>query len=172
MWWPSPPPAGELTPAENPSPTEQTGDGCSRTGPKAPKKYQCLYPMCTQPAFGRSADLERHLTKLHFPEAQKETYNCDYKKCQRSASTAFTRRDHFRDHLREFHKEDILKRGRGSRDQTEWLWERQVDARWWRCGKCLSRIKLNSDGWECPVCRQMCEPDRRKVREAKEASSK
>ncbi|KAG0646882.1 Vegetative incompatibility HET-E-1 [Hyphodiscus hymeniophilus] len=80
---------------------------------------------------------------------------------------AFTRKDHFRDHLWEYHKEDI---GSMSRDRTklgekECLKTRQpsatariMDSRWWRCPQCLARINIakSIDDWRnfrrCPAC--------------------
>ena len=162
------------------SPTEYSGPayGLSTevTTPVNGKKiFQCLHPGCKQKPFGRSADLDRHIQKIHFPDSQKEQHNCDYQNCQRhkpdkstskSQNTAFTRRDHYRDHLRDYHKEDILKRGRGTQDVTDWLRDRffHKNATWWRCSKCLNRIFIAKDGWECPECRQMCERERKEVR--------
>jgi hypothetical protein len=178
--WPTQPLAAALTTSAPQAPLPATDYGGSAYGPSATlttpgetaKKFQCLYPGCKQKPFGRSADLDRHIQKIHFPESQQEKYNCDYAKCQRSATsastaksgTAFTRRDHYRDHLREFHKEDLLKRGQRSGDVTDWLRKRHSEFRWWRCGKCLDRIYLSDYSWECPACRQVCERERQAVR--------
>jgi len=175
-----------LTPTERPVASYGHG-GAGATTANGKKEWQCLYPGCKQKPFGRSADMERHIQKIHFPHSQKEKYNCDYKRCQRSNSgdekdksasggvgpargEGFTRRDHYRDHLRDFHKEDILKRGQGGSESMKWLRDRQVDLRWWRCGKCLNRIKVDRHRYQCPDCRQLCEHDRQVVRKERIAA--
>ncbi len=82
----------------------------SRSGSK--KAYTCLAEKCSQKPFSRSADLDRHYKQVHLGDAEKEHYLCDYAKCRRSGDS-FHRKDHYRDHLREYHKEDLLKRGGG-----------------------------------------------------------
>jgi len=75
--------------------------------------YQRLHPGSDGMLLGRSADLERHIQKLHSPGTPTGMCGCDYKRCRRHSSTVpssegSTSRDHYRDHLRDFHKEDIL----------------------------------------------------------------
>lgn len=135
------------------------------------KEYTCLFLGCTQKPFGRSADLDRHYKQVHLQDSEKDSYLCDYKKCERSGrtrdgqptTTAFHRKDHFRDHLRDFHKEDIPKRG--AKDSgSAWLADRWIEPKWWRCSKCLMRIRVAAHGWECPECKVFCERDRQLVR--------
>lgn len=84
---------------------------------------------------------------------------------------SFSRKDHYRDHLKEYHKEDLgcakkSKTGR-QKSQESWLRERNISEKWWRCAKCLTRVYIKDDGWRCPTksCSQPCEPERRKARE-------
>ncbi|KAG5932397.1 hypothetical protein E4U60_005271 [Claviceps pazoutovae] len=80
----------------------------------------CLYPGCNARPFKRRADLDRHYKHRHAAEGQKLSFNCDYPHCNRRKDP-FHRLDHFRDHLREFHKENIQKRG--SKVDEGWLKE-------------------------------------------------
>jgi hypothetical protein len=69
-----------------------------------------LYPwgcLGKQTIFSRPADLERHYKNVHAPQDEKDRFPCGYPKCKRATST-FTRKDHYRDHLRDSHKEDIV----------------------------------------------------------------
>ncbi|KAK4665600.1 hypothetical protein QC763_403030 [Podospora pseudopauciseta] len=129
--------------------------------------YPCLSPGCSQKAFSRSADLDRHYKQVHIDEDQRIKYHCDYKKCPRHEAP-FGRQDHFRDHLRDFHKEDLLRRSK--KEDREW-WEsrapRAVFNGWWRCNKCLVvRVDVEMEGYTCPACGSSCESDRMRVREA------
>ncbi|KAG6012552.1 hypothetical protein E4U54_007460 [Claviceps lovelessii] len=121
----------------------------------------CLYPGCNAKPFKRRADLDRHYRHRHAADAQKVSFNCDYPRCSRRRDP-FHRLDHFRDHLREFHKEDIEKRG-GSVDEN-WLGERRVSSTWWRCPKCLKRVYIDRNGYECPTCKTACQAKRKEVR--------
>ncbi|CAP61735.1 uncharacterized protein PODANS_4_3030 [Podospora anserina S mat+] len=138
---------------------------CSTVSEK--QTYPCLSPGCSQKAFSRSADLDRHYKQVHIDEDQRIKYHCDYKKCPRHEAP-FGRQDHFRDHLRDFHKEDLLRRSK--KEEWEW-WEsrapRAVFNGWWRCNKCLVvRVDVETDGYTCPACGSSCESDRMRVREA------
>ncbi|KAK4191302.1 hypothetical protein QBC35DRAFT_27155 [Podospora australis] len=127
--------------------------------------FPCLFPGCNK-AFSRAADLDRHHKVVHIDEDTKRKFFCDYKKCSRH-QTPFHRQDHFRDHFIQFHKEDILKRGRSL--DNEWWSERNPKALyngWWRCSKCLVvRVRIEEDGFTCPTCENACEPERRRIRE-------
>lgn len=128
-----------------------------------------------QSSFHRPADLERHYQNFHADPDQKKQFFCDYPKCTRSLEP-FTRKDHWRDHLKEFHQEDLgcakglnsRKGGKGGkeweREQEKWLRERKVDARWWRCKHCLERVEVRSEGWWCKRCTTECESERREMR--------
>ena len=74
------------------------------------KEFVCKEKSCKGVAFSRVADLERHTKHVHLDADAKEQFFCDYTDCSRS-SMPFHRKDHYREHLREFHCEDLLKRG-------------------------------------------------------------
>lgn len=96
-----------------------------------------------------------------------EQLPCDYPLCQR-VREPFTRKDHFRDHLRDYHKEDlgcakgekIYKREKWLKLQECWIAERKIEARWWRCPKCLIRVQIDKSGFECPDCKLPCDGER------------
>ncbi|CAH0018035.1 unnamed protein product [Clonostachys rhizophaga] len=124
--------------------------------------YACLSAGCGSGPFNRYADLERHYRDCHCPEEEREAFPCDYKKCPRNVDP-FRRRDHFRDHLRDYHKEDMEKRGVPVTD--EWLDGRYIPSDWWRCIKCLERIHIEPHGFECPSCKVPCHEKRREKRQ-------
>jgi hypothetical protein len=140
-------------------------------------EFPCRYPgPCPNNksnVFGRLADLERHYKVVHAPD-QIETFPCDYRKCNRSTEP-FTRKDHYRDHLRDYHKEDIGsaktdKMAKNNKEiyanlQRDWLKERYTRPGSWRCGKCLVKVDVKIHGWDCPECKTSCEGDRVKVRQ-------
>jgi hypothetical protein len=101
--------------------------------------------------------------------------NCDYKRCSHTVSF---RKDHCREHYREFHTEDLIKRGqpkhikaKHSKKKPETAEEflaariQNLNLRWWRCSKCIQRVDVNSDGYTCPTCKLPCEPERVTCRE-------
>lgn len=141
--------------------TVNANPALSRTQPGRDYPVCCLYPGCTAKPFKRRADLDRHYKHRHASDAQKVSFNCDYPRCSRRRDP-FHRLDHFRDHLREFHKEDIEKRG-GSANE-EWLEDRRVSSTWWRCSKCLNRIYIEQNGYECPNCKSTCQAKRKEAR--------
>ncbi|GAB1316224.1 hypothetical protein MFIFM68171_06434 [Madurella fahalii] len=130
------------------------------------ERYPCLVPGCKQKGFSRSADLDRHYKMVHLDDDQKKKYMCDYRKCPRY-DTPFFRQDHFRDHLRLFHKEDLLRRG--TKPDHEWWGSRSSRAMfsgWWRCNRCLVvRVQQEKYGFVCPGCGNPCEAERRRQRE-------
>ncbi|CAG8982122.1 hypothetical protein HYALB_00003214 [Hymenoscyphus albidus] len=141
------------------------------------KRHPCLYPgrSCwkngIQPVFARTADLERHYNVVH-DGSSGEKFACDYLKCTRHNDT-FTRKDHCRDHYKEYHKEDIgeYKGSKSAKDksrwqakQREWEAERKIDPYWWRCPKCLDRVKIEKSGWTCPGCKKECDGSRYEAR--------
>lgn len=134
--------------------------GARSSGSKSEKgKFACHYPECNSRSFSRQADLERHRTSVH---EENENYWCDYKKCPRRKQ-AFHRQDHFRDHLRDQHKEDLPRRG--VQGDKEWWGTRNKHAvyeGWFRCSKCLTRVKEDC-GFICP-CGHPCEADRQRRR--------
>ncbi|OAA39447.1 hypothetical protein NOR_06285 [Metarhizium rileyi] len=148
---------------DTPSPRTSSEDRGFKSSSQTGRDYPvcCLYPKCNAKPFKRRADLDRHYKHRHASEWQKVSFNCDYTRCSRRRDP-FHRLDHFRDHLREFHKEDIEKRG-GSANE-EWLEDRRVSSTWWRCSKCLKRIHIHQDGYECPNCKTTCQPKRKEAR--------
>lgn len=144
-----------------------------RPGSYRKNQFPCQYPGgCNGKTnvFGRPADLERHYKNVHASE--KDSFPCDYRKCARKLEP-FTRKDHYRDHLRDYHKEHIgaAKGEKSSReknsqkwlkDQRKWLDERIIDPRNWRCARCLVRNPITSyaqQPWECSNCKNTCEED-------------
>jgi hypothetical protein len=139
-------------------------------------EFPCQYPgPCNgkQNIFGRPADLERHYKNVHADE--KDKFPCDYAKCPRSQDP-FSRKDHYRDHLRDFHKEDIgcAKGEKSSRDkdkrewqkaQKAWLAERVISYKHWRCVRCLVKNYVAEAGWDCSSCKNPCEEDRIRTRQ-------
>ncbi|KAK3323786.1 hypothetical protein B0T19DRAFT_463666 [Cercophora scortea] len=123
--------------------------------------YTCQAPDCSpRRTFKRCADLDRHYQIIHTP-GTKGKWSCDYKKCPRHKSP-FYRLDHFRDHLREYHKEDLPRRGAlGARDEAWWSSRSQkaMFRGWWRCNRCLKRVHIDLDGAMC-ACGNECEPER------------
>ncbi|KAI2467009.1 hypothetical protein F4781DRAFT_328172 [Annulohypoxylon bovei var. microspora] len=133
-----------------------------RSASDASGKHVCLEPYCNASPFKRKADLQRHYLHRHRDPNQKRPFPCDWKKCQRSKEP-FYRLDHCREHYRDYHNEDLLRRG-SNKESSEWWDSRNVDPKWWRCAKCLSRISIDSKRFECPKCKTTCEPERRKLR--------
>ncbi|EFX03478.1 c2h2 finger domain containing protein [Grosmannia clavigera kw1407] len=74
----------------------------------APKRrHKCLG--CDK-KFSRTADLQRHEKHVHLDERSKLNIVCDYTECPRNKQP-FSRKDHYREHLRDSHGEDMTKRG-------------------------------------------------------------
>ncbi|KOS23239.1 hypothetical protein ESCO_003478 [Escovopsis weberi] len=121
----------------------------------------CLHPGCDAKPFKRRADLDRHYKHKHAPPSLKDAYHCDYPRCGRRRDP-FHRRDHFRDHLRDFHKEDIEKRGVHVKE--DWFEGRNTAQTWWRCTKCLKRVSISRHGFECPTCKTACQARRKEAR--------
>jgi hypothetical protein len=133
-------------------------------------------PDCNAQPFSRHYDLERHFGLIHRDKPGQK--NCDYSKCP---NTTRFRKDHCREHYREYHNEDLLKRSKPStekdrkgkdkknskrsQDKPETVEEflathRHMDLSWWRCSKCVARVKVNTDEYTCPRCNLPCEPKR------------
>jgi hypothetical protein len=137
--------------------------------------YPCQYPWgCPgkQSIFSRPADLERHYKNVHAQAEEKTSFPCDYPKCER-ATMPFVRKDHFRDHLRDFHKEDIgcakgekttTNKEKWLASQNIWLAERVISLKHWRCARCLVKIYVASHGWDCERCKSSCEQERKDSR--------
>lgn len=134
----------------------------SGTVPGRDGPFSCLWPACNAGPFKRTADLQRHFRNTHASEIQVGNYRCDYPRCARSGEP-FNRRDFFRDHLREYHREDIPKK-RGVIDD-DWLESRYTPSTWWRCERCLVRIYLSKHGFECPICNTSLDEKRKRRRQ-------
>jgi hypothetical protein len=117
------------------------------------KVHACLAPECNNRVYHRLADLQRHNSMRHM-DSEPKSYSCDYRKCPRR-ETPFFRKDHFRDHLRDYHKEDLIG---WSINRTKDSWESRplhaMPRGWWRCGRCLAhRVIIATDGYSsCPGC--------------------
>ena len=70
-------------------------------------KY-CLYDGCKYQT-KRQYDLDRH-QKTHFPSQTSEKFDCPGRGCGRTGKDGFDRKDHFREHLRKVHAQDIPRR--------------------------------------------------------------
>ena len=130
-------------------------------------QYICHAPGCNQKVFGRSADLERHIKMIHVSEDKRRKYICDYKKCDRYHKP-FYRQDHFRDHLRNQHKEDLPLRSLKT-DPQWWATRshRAIYGGWWRCNRCLLvRVDIKKHGFACSGCGHHCEIDRQRFRQS------
>ena len=166
----------------------------------ARKSYACAHSDCTH-SFSRQADLERHIDHVHTEDGMKKRFECDYAACPRNASP-FHRKDHFRDHLRDQHKEDIPKRGSNAHqtvrrdpsgerssvvvaktktvkkdksddelllDAAARNGEQQrkdggIQPDWWRCSRCLKRVRVDEHSWTCPTCKGNIEQARHAFR--------
>jgi hypothetical protein len=148
---------------------------------------------CEAKPFTRHYDLERHFVTIHQAnkekvgkeqdkkeqgnkeQGEKVLMNCDYKRC---SHTAPFRKDHCREHYREYHTEDLIKRGqpkpsksKNSKKKPETVEEflaariNNLHLSWWRCSKCIQRVYVNSDEYTCPNCNLACELERVTCRE-------
>jgi hypothetical protein len=123
--------------------------------------HMCLVQGCeSKTLFKRKADLQRHYQHRHTPNEHKKQHLCDYKKCVRAAEP-FHRVDHFRDHYRDFHNEDLTRK---TGEKADWYESRNVSTKWWRCAKCLGRTQIAEHGWVCAKCGSHCETSRRQLR--------
>jgi len=153
----------DLYSTTSPSATSSMSAKPSSTG-KGP--HICYEPECGGKSFNRSADLDRHMKNIHTKEEEKKGYKCDYKKCPRH-NKHFFRQDHFRDHLRDQHKEDLPRRSTKP-DAKFWASRslRPFENGWWRCNRCLlRRVDIATHAFLCPGCGQTCEAERQEYRE-------
>jgi len=113
--------------------------------------------------FGRQADLDRHHQSVHARRSERPSFPCDYPRCDRNAKP-FSRKDHYREHLREYHAEDLPRRvGRTMRDGRV---RARVTPAWFRCASCLQRVVIATDGFVCPGCNTSCGPEQMSARQA------
>jgi DNA-directed RNA polymerase subunit RPC12/RpoP len=164
--------------------------------PEEPIQYTCLFPYCVSTRFSCQRDLSQHLEVFHTPSvtskpsgettapgsrsadkaapapapapapvpAPPPAFFCDHPKCLR-ATRSFSRLDHYRGHLRDFHKEDIEK-SRHCKVDARWYATRRVTKSWWRCARCLRRVVVKTQGYECPECKTACSEFRQESRQA------
>ncbi|TAQ85013.1 hypothetical protein B7494_g6661 [Chlorociboria aeruginascens] len=126
-------------------------------------QFQCHIEDC--PAKGISFDSEDY--KLHTRNVHSglELYNCDYMLCM-FRCTAFSRKYHLRNHIRDYHNEDINVPPPEAPEYKDWASQRNISSRWWRCRECLKRVSVAIDGWDCNDCRRPCDPERLILRKA------
>ncbi|KAK8036783.1 hypothetical protein PG994_015280 [Apiospora phragmitis] len=123
------------------------------------KSFRCDFDGCSK-VFRRQPDLDRHVKNVH-NEVQ-TLIICDYKKC---THPGFGRKDHFREHLRDYHKEDLIPKKKEDEKWWEAWWEKRIcKDQWFRCNQCLERRKVAS-GWVCLKCQLQCDKRRRERRE-------
>ncbi|PVH86038.1 kinase-like protein [Cadophora sp. DSE1049] len=132
--------------------------------------FRCEHPSCWDVRdkfrFSVFTDLAHHYKHSHPANIEAEMIPCSYDSCKRS-DDPFTRKDAYRDHLREYHLEDMLKRHKKKNREQEWWASRIVSPVWWRCVRCLGpSIIVQRDGWTCKTCNQECEPERIHVRKS------
>jgi hypothetical protein len=123
----------------------------------------CTVPGCeSKTSFKRKADLMRHFEQIHQASEQKKQFYCDYSKCDRSQDP-FGRIDHFRQHYRDFHGEDLPRK---SGESANWYADKKqsVSKRRWRCVKCLNKVTIEDSGFTCDNCNTPCETQRRQIR--------
>lgn len=129
-----------------------------------PAEWGCLHPGCKQKPFKRHADLERHIKHVH--QTSSDEHYCDYRKCPRSKLSPtkeddstiphpFSRRDHLKAHLREYHMEPLLKRN--GKENSSFFDDRIFNPTWWRCSKCLDKNHVSRVGYKCSNCAQSLE---------------
>ncbi|CZR65272.1 uncharacterized protein PAC_15172 [Phialocephala subalpina] len=98
---------------------------------------------------------------VHVLSDQTKKFHCDYTKCQRR-NNPFTRKDYYRKHLRQVHKEDLGCANRGKKIdknnratiQQAWLADRKISSSWWRCEHCLLRRQVKDS--KCGICKIPC----------------
>ncbi|KAI6480927.1 hypothetical protein MCOR18_004960 [Pyricularia oryzae] len=133
------------------------------------QQFRCPHEGCNS-VFDRHANLTRHMAKskkhalAEGSAGKPETYNCGFRTCQRAGRDAIPRKDHCREHLRNFHKQDLYKRG--EKVEISWLQECLIDKSYWYCNKCLARNSTVgvSSPWSCQRCGTNCEPERVNIR--------
>ncbi|KAH7350781.1 hypothetical protein BKA65DRAFT_396995 [Rhexocercosporidium sp. MPI-PUGE-AT-0058] len=137
---------------------------------------QCPWPgECVRNGepFTRPADCARHMKNVHGPLEGRDQFPCSYDPCLNGRHLEpFTRKDHYRDHLRDYHQEDIgaakgekaarteKERRDWAKEQKKWLASRNISPRHWRCAKCLAKKWVVKHGWVCEGCNLQCEQDR------------
>lgn len=106
--------------------------------------------------FKRQADLSRHMKTIH--QELLKHYTCDYKKCSYNSN----RKDHYVEHLRDTHNENLPRRKKKQEieESEEWWNGRTTSKNWWRCYECLKRVNINQNSWSCQACNIDCSASR------------
>ncbi|TLD09187.1 uncharacterized protein PgNI_07698 [Pyricularia grisea] len=162
LWQEEPPSQPQVQRVQPITPTE---------GPSSSAKqlHQCPYDGCDA-VFDRSANLTRHVAKskkhvlTNGRSGKPDVFHCGFRICQKAGRDAIPRKDHCREHLRNFHRQDLYKRG--EKVEMDWLRECLIDKAYWYCNKCLARNRTAdvSSAWRCSRCGNECEPERIAVR--------
>lgn len=149
-----------ISPSPEPKRPKQSGDIAESSSLRSPRdSTRTEFPMPTDDNLS-SHVRDREELLVHEESDAPENYSCDYN-CPKQGQ-AFNRIEHLRDHVRDFHLEDIprnRKIGKESK-RIQWYNTRVVDKDWWRCKACMRRVQNSMRGWQCPNCRQPCEQDR------------
>ncbi|KAL2072888.1 hypothetical protein VTL71DRAFT_12231 [Oculimacula yallundae] len=156
--------------------------GAGKSSPFGRNGLICPHDPCPrggQP-FWRQADVQRHVRNVHEPPYARDMFACSYNPClagRHLDGHFFSRKDHYRDHLQDYHLEDIyaakgeksarteIERNKWKERQKEWLATRKISALHWRCPKCLSVNWVSKGGWLCTVCTTWCTKERIEARQ-------
>ena len=156
-------PAPDSLPSTQPEASTKRRTHKKTPKPKAEKKrHTCHLDECSNDPkpFSRAADLDRHQKLVHLGGENK--FPCDYRWCPRHGDP-FSRQDHYRDHLRTAHFEDLPIRGTSKMDEDWWAMRSRLSVAggWWRCNRCLVvRVSIGRNDFVCPGCGNHCEADR------------
>lgn len=142
--------------------------------------YPCHMRTCPDHQSGFSS---QELLVHHYELVHGESYYlCDYPSCQSQTGSAilsgskirFLRCDFrgseqdYRQHLRDFHKEDIsMLPSKLSEIESAELDACRLEADWWRCHSCLRRVIIQNEGYTCKDCKATCESIRITAREVR-----
>lgn len=125
-----------------------------RNSVKGCREHDCEVIGCKATPFTRHYDLERHFKSRH---SAKGFVNCDYTKCPHKAAL---RKDHCREHYREYHNEDLIKRGDSNAQGFLFNKSDYMQPNWWRCSRCLHRVSIKKYAFKCGKCKTDCERER------------
>ncbi|KAB8292449.1 hypothetical protein EYC80_008168 [Monilinia laxa] len=154
-----------ITHSQSPSSSQRLSDDYTIS-------YPCHIRKCPEYQSGFSS---QQALMRHYVNAHGEAYHlCDYSSCQSQIGTAtssgskfrFLRSDfraskaEYKAHLRNFHKEDIGLSSELSSEEINSLAMCKIEAEWWRCQSCLSKVLVENDGYTCTNCKAICETAR------------
>jgi len=84
-----------------------------------------MQPGC-EAAFARKADRDRHRACVH-EKSENKKFSCTESNCSRTGQSAFTRKDHLMEHLRNYHHHDIPKKKRAKDDKDLGVWIKEEE---------------------------------------------